>query len=145
MAGSGKLGPPSSIDLSEGGPPPPHVPVTMQPVVKCVYHVLKEIRSIKAVDAYTIDDFRTVLEAAFDDKKTRNTIITDLMLSQFRPDETTYSILIRHDEDSTLQGRILTEKMARSLHEQCHISPAFDSVLPQPTARQDWRRVDLAK
>ena len=119
--------------------PPPEIPIATMPTVKCVYRILKSSGAVQSVDAYAIDGFRSAIEYTFRDKNGHQ-VISDIMLSGRH-----YSFPIQHDESQVVvaQDMDFASRISDRLSSECHVSPAFDNLLPSPKVRADWRRVDL--
>lgn len=121
----------------------PDIPSATIPTVNCIYHLLKSNGAIQSVDVYAIDDVRSAVEYRFKGKD-GNVIIADLMLLTVSP-RVTYDIAILKNEPQEA-GWQSTEFLSNlNVSSKCHIAPAFDSLMPPPSPRTEWRLIDWSK
>jgi hypothetical protein len=46
----------------------PKVPMTLQPVINCIYHVMKSNSDVLSLELYAVDSVRFAIEYSFRDK-----------------------------------------------------------------------------
>jgi hypothetical protein len=118
---------------------PSEMPSAAITTLKCVYRVLASNSEITSVEAYTVDGFRFALEYRFRGKDGHQEV-SDLMISGAN-----YSYPILHNESREVIGQEmdLAMKIRDRLKSDCHVSPAFDNMLPAPKERAEWQPLDL--
>lgn len=119
---------------------PPGIQSGTIPTVNCIYHLLKATRAVQSVDVYAIDEIRSALEYRFKGKD-GNDIIADLMLEGPAAD-VSYDVTIPQNEPQEAGWESTEILSALHVNSKCHVSPAFDSLMPPPSPRPEWRRID---
>ena len=120
------------------------IPTPLLPTVKCIYSVLKSSAAVRSVDVYVIDGFSFGFEYAFtgiDGKLAVSDV--ELVVPSPAPAFLGDKIPREVTERAMMAGSALESDL--NLSQKCHLHYAFDNLLPPPTARATWRRVDLPK
>ncbi|HTQ15431.1 MAG TPA: hypothetical protein VMH86_16295 [Rhizomicrobium sp.] len=118
-------------------------PPATPPALRCVYDLMKRDAHAQSVAAYSIDEVRSAIEFSFQDK-TNRTVTADIMiLSVGSPATYHLTILPGEPDDMGWEALdFLSETIPDGIG-QCHIGPGLDSLIPQPSPHDQWRRVDF--
>jgi hypothetical protein len=128
-----------SVGNAANAAAPPGISSATIPVVNCAYHLLKTNPAVQSVDVYAIDDSRSAVEYRFRGKD-GNVIVADLMLAAHG--EVTYDITMPRNESQEAGFESAEFLSSLGLSSKCNVAPVFDSVMPLPSPRADWRRID---
>jgi hypothetical protein len=121
----------------------PVIPAAVVPAVQCIHRVLKSSSAVQSVSLYSVDGFRFAAEYVFRNKENQ-AVVSDIEFYELEGSVMESDKIPREISAETAdEGQKLEEKL--ELVSKCHLDQAFDNLLPQPKARADWQKFDLAE
>jgi hypothetical protein len=116
-------------------------PATVAPA-RCVYSLLKADPAVRSVDVYVVDNVRAAIELVFRDKA-GSAVVSDIVLTAVGGDVSYMGSFQYGESEGVADEEIeFLSRFAQTFTSQCHLSAAFDDLLPSPEARSEWRHVD---
>jgi len=114
------------------------VPPKAIPTVRCIHRVLKASSAIQSISLYAVDDARFAIEYAFRNKKGQ-VVVSDIEF--FGHDGmVTDNIPIEVGQETMDEAQDLESKL--DLTAKCHLHYSFDNLIPGPSARAEWQKMD---
>ena len=116
------------------------IPESAVTAVTCIYQLLKSSPTVQSVNVYAIDDLRSAVEYRLKGKD-GSAITEDLMLLALAG-RVTYDFETQPNETEKAERASLEFSSKLNLSSKCHVFPAFDSLVPGPKPRAEWKQVE---
>jgi hypothetical protein len=111
--------------------------------VNCIYNALESDKKTDSIGVYRVDGRRAAVEFTFHDEK-YGVIVADIMLHGLFRGNVAFDITLNNatpDPEREEKGFSSVQFVRDSVLTKCSLTPAFDSVVPPPSARSKWQQV----